>query len=113
MNQNVLKYLLDILSVIDELEIFKSRVNHDFNVFSKDFMATRTAERNLEIIGEALNKLIKLDANLKIKDAKKVIGLRNLIIHSYDSVNHEIIWGILIKNIPTLRVQIEEIRHSY
>lgn len=87
------KYLLDILSVIEEIEKLLEKVERNFVKFNTDFMAVRTAERELEIIGEALTKLIKEDPSLNIKDAKKIIALRNLIIHSYDSVDNEIIWG--------------------
>lgn len=92
-----LKYILDILSVIDELEKVIQKVDRDFFKFKADFMAVRTVEREFEIIGEALNKLTKENPSLVINDSRKIISLRNLIIHSYDSVENEILWESSLK----------------
>lgn len=110
MNPKALKYILDIESIILELEQIKSRVNNNFNLFQKDFVIKRASERDLEIIGEAIKKLIKLEPTINISGTKNIIGLRNLIIHSYDSVEDEIIWGIIIKDIPILKAEIELIK---
>jgi len=110
MNPKALKYILDIESIISELELIKSRVNNNFNLFQKDFIIKRACERDLEIIGEAINKLIQLEPNINISSTKNIIGLRNLIIHSYDSVEDEIIWGIIQKDIPILKAEIELIK---
>jgi uncharacterized protein with HEPN domain len=55
--KEILKYLLDIESVIDELEKVVSLNSRDYEKFSSNFMAVRTVERDLEIIGEAVRKL--------------------------------------------------------
>ncbi len=110
MNPKALKYILDIESIISELELIKSKVNNNFNLFQKDFIIKRASERDLEIIGEAINKLIKLEPNINISGTKNIIGLRNLIIHSYDSVEDEIIWGIIQKDIPILKTEIEQLK---
>jgi len=110
MNPRALKYILDIESIISELELIKSKVNNNFNLFQKDFIIKRASERDLEIIGEAINKLIKLEPNINISGTKNIIGLRNLIIHSYDSVEDEIIWGIIQKDIPILKTEIEQLK---
>jgi uncharacterized protein with HEPN domain len=110
MNPKSLKYILDIESIIAELELIKSRVNNNFNLFQDDFVIKRASERDLEIIGEAINKLVKLEPNINISGTKNIIGLRNLIIHSYDSVEDEIIWGIIQKDIPILKAEIEQLK---
>ena len=110
MNPKALKYILDIESIISELELIKSRVENNFNLFEKDFIIKRASERDLEIIGEAINKLIKLEPTIHISGTKNIIGLRNLIIHSYDSVEDEIIWGIIQKDIPILKAEIEQLK---
>jgi uncharacterized protein with HEPN domain len=110
MNPKALKYILDIESIISELELIKSRVENNFNLFQKDFIIKRASERDLEIIGEAINKLIKLEPTINISGTKNIIGLRNLIIHSYDSVEDEIIWGIIQKDIPILKAEIEQLK---
>ena len=79
-------------------------------MFQKDFVIKRACERDLEIIGEAINKLIQLEPNIGISSTKNIIGLRNLIIHAYDSVEDEIIWGIIQKDIPILKTEIEQLK---
>ncbi len=110
MNSKVLKYLLDIESIIGEIESVLERTGNDYLQFSKDQIAKRAVERQLEIIGEAVNKVKKLDPSINIQGRNRIIGLRNLIIHSYDSVDDEIIWGILHKDIPKLKQDILQIK---
>lgn len=63
----------------------------------------------MEIIGEAVNRILKNDPTFQIKNAKGIIGLRNQIIHVYDGVSDENIWAIIIKHIPALKKEVEGI----
>jgi uncharacterized protein with HEPN domain len=56
MQHKALKYILDIESIITEIETIKNRLNNDFNQFSNDVIMQRAVERDLEIIGEAVRK---------------------------------------------------------
>ena len=75
-----------------------------------NFMAIRTVERDLEIIGEAVRKLKNMEPNLNISSAKQIIGLRNMIAHAYDSIDPTTLWRILLKDIPLLKKEIRKIR---
>lgn len=110
MQPRALKYILDIESVIEELEHFKSLVENNFENYQKEIVVKRATERNLEIIGEAIKKFHSIEPNLKISSSAKIIGLRNLIAHAYDSVDDEIIWAIIQKNIPTLSEEIKKLK---
>ncbi|TNE81305.1 MAG: DUF86 domain-containing protein [Bacteroidetes bacterium] len=66
MQPRVLKYLLDIQSVIQEIEVIKNKSNNDFNTFKAEVILQRAVERDLEIIGEAIRKILDLDPDLKI-----------------------------------------------
>jgi uncharacterized protein with HEPN domain len=66
----------------------------------------RAVERNLEIIGEAINRLLKDDPHFPIENAKRIIGLRNKIIHGYDSVSDENFWAIISLHLPKLKSDI-------
>ena len=66
----------------------------------------------MEIIGEAIRKIIELDKTIMISSAKNIIGLRNIISHAYDSVEPEMIWGIIQNNIPQLEVEINELKNK-
>ena len=105
----LLKYLLDIESIIYEIEQLQMRYNNNFESFNNDFVAKRAIERHLEIIGEAVNKMTKIDQQLKITGTKN-ISLRNLIIHSYDTIDPGILWGIIQKDIPVLKEELQKLR---
>lgn len=110
MQPKILKYILDIQSVIQEIETIKTKANHNFNYFKSDIILQRAIERDLEIIGEAIRKIIEIDPTITITSAKNIIGLRNIIIHAYDSIEPEMIWGIIQNNIPVLADEIKEIK---
>lgn len=84
--------------------------SNQFENFEKDILARRAAERLLEIIGEAINQMLKTDPNLKITNSREIIGLRNKIVHAYDSINASILWGIIVKDIPVLKEEIKALK---
>lgn len=112
MQPKILKFLLDIQSVIQEIEVVKNKTKNDFNTFKSDIILQRAIERDLEIIGEAIRKIIDIDPSIHITSAKNIIGLRNIISHAYDSVEPELIWGIIQNNIPVLADEINKIKGS-
>jgi uncharacterized protein with HEPN domain len=69
----------------------------------------RSVERELEIIGEAMNRILKVDPAFEVSNARKIVDLRNRVIHAYDSINDGIIWGIVINHLPPLKVEIEKL----
>jgi len=64
-------------------------------------------ERELEIIGEAMRKLLKISPELYIENARQIIDTRNWVIHGYDRVDDIIIWRIISKHLPKLKEEIE------
>ncbi|GAB3004331.1 hypothetical protein GCM10027284_22670 [Cyclobacterium sediminis] len=86
MQPKLLKYILDIESVIEEIESIKKKTQNDFNLFSEDIIFQRAVERDLEITGEASRKMIDINPEIQITVSKNIIGLRNIISHAYDSV---------------------------
>jgi uncharacterized protein with HEPN domain len=78
----------------------------DFNVYTANKQLRRAVERELEIIGEAASRLLKLAPDIAIDNARRVVDLRNFVIHSYDRVDDSIIWGILSKNLPKLKQEV-------
>jgi uncharacterized protein with HEPN domain len=110
MQPKILKYILDIQSVIQEIETIKTKANNNFISFKSDIILQRAIERDLEIIGEAIRKIIEIDPTITITSAKNIIGLRNIIAHAYDSVEPEMIWGIIQNNIPVLADEIKKIK---
>lgn len=74
-------------------------------------MLKRAVERDLEIIGEAVNRIIKRDSSFieRISNAKAIVGLRNQVIHAYDNISDENIWSILINHLPKLKLDIDRL----
>lgn len=108
MDQRILKWLYDIKLSIEEIESFFENRDDNFFEYRKNIMLKRAVERNLEIIGEAVNRILKRDESFsdKISEAKSIIGLRNQVIHAYDNISDENIWSILINHLPKLKNEI-------
>jgi len=83
--------------------------NKDFNEYKSNKLLRRGIERELEIIGEATNRILKIDPNIEIDDARRIVNLRNMVIHGYDLIDDVVIWGIISKDIPNLKVQVEKL----
>ena len=111
MDEKILKWLFDIKLAIDETEVFFQSNKLDFYDYRKNTILKRAVERNLEIIGEALNRILKRNPEFenKITNAKSIVGLRNQIIHAYDNISDENIWSILINHLPKLKNEIQEL----
>ena len=106
----VLKLILDIQSIIREVEIVIDLHEKDYFKFSANFMAVRTVERDLEIIGEAVKNLKIIDPTIDITSYKHIIGLRNMIVHAYDTIDPTTLWKIIIKDLPLLKEEIQKIK---
>jgi len=107
MDERIEKWLHDVLLAIDEIDSYFDDGSRDFISFKQNNMRKRAVERNLEIIGEALNRILAKDPNIQISDARKIVNLRNLVIHSYDSISDENIWAIVINHLPELKKEID------
>ncbi|MCB0540706.1 MAG: DUF86 domain-containing protein [Bacteroidetes bacterium] len=81
----------------------------DFNDYESNKLLRRAVERELEIIGEATNRILKINAEINISNSKRIVSLRNWVIHGYDKVDDVIIWGILSKDLPLLKNQINDL----
>ncbi len=108
MNEKVLKCLYDIKFAIDEIDSFFAGRQKRFDQYKNDTILKRATERNLEIIGEAMSRILKEDPEFRLENAKRIIGLRNQIIHGYDSVSDENIWGIVFNHLPALKEEIKK-----
>jgi uncharacterized protein with HEPN domain len=99
-------WLYDILNAINEIETFLRDIK-DFAAYQNDLKTKRAVERNLEIIGEATSRILNKDASINLSNSRKIIDTRNRIIHGYDSVSDEIVWGIISNHLPILKGEVE------
>lgn len=95
MEIEIKKYLFDIQESIDSIANYLGD-KRDFKVYTSNKMLRRAIESEFEIIGEAMNRVEKLDSTLNISSKKKIINIRNRVIHVYDKIDDEIIWGIIV-----------------
>lgn len=109
MDNEIKTWLYDILQSIDEIESYYISKPKIFLEITTDVRTKRAIERNIEIIGEAVNRIIKRDKEFNLENAEKIIGTRNRIIHGNDRVSDELIWSIVISHIPKLREQVAEL----
>lgn len=112
-DEYILKHLQDVLDAIDELEGFFADFPKRFDLFEKDGLRVCAVERKTEIMGEAINRIRKKDPTFEIPNAKEIINTRNRIIHGYDSVEKEFLWGLVLRHIPQLKKDVERFIVEY
>jgi uncharacterized protein with HEPN domain len=102
----VRKYLFDIQQACDLLLQFTK--GKSFADYSADPLLRSAVERQFEIVGEALNQLLRLEPAWasRISDTRRIISFRNRLIHGYDSLADEVVWGVLETNLPALRQEV-------
>ena len=106
MKHEIKKYLYDIKISIESIESYIGD-NTTFSDYQKNKILRRAVEREIEIIGEATNKILKIDDNFKIENSRKIIDTRNWVIHAYDNVDNVIVWGIVKNHLPKLKIEVE------
>jgi uncharacterized protein with HEPN domain len=107
MDEFVIKCLFDIQESIISIESYLGD-SKNFMEYKSNKILRRAVEREFEIIGEALNRINKIQ-KIEIQFFQQIISLRNKIIHSYDNVDDIIMWGIITKHLPVLKLEIENL----
>ena len=106
MDELIRKYLEDILSAISDIEMAEERFGRQYDVFENDVVFRKFVERNIEILGEATNRILKIDPQINITSARKIVDTRNYVIHAYDSLKPDILWAIVINHSPRLKADV-------
>ncbi len=108
MDDYIYAWLYDIKTSIEEIESYfpKGKV---FQQYHEDLKTKRAVERNIEIIGEAMSRILKVAPEIKISNSRKIVDARNKIIHGYDEISDDVIWGIIVNNLPILKSEVENL----
>ena len=106
MDKRVLAYLSDILTSIERIDSFFKGKPMRYEDYCQDWQLRLAVERSIEIIGEAVNRILKLDPEIPITNAKAIVGTRNRIIHAYDAISDDIIWAIVVNHLPLLKSEV-------
>ena len=110
MDNKVNAWLEDILRSIDEIFEFLPE-KRDFFEFQKDLKTKKAIERNIEIIGEAVTRITNYKfAEIEIQNARQIIGTRNRIAHEYDNISDEVIWTIIVRELPKLKEELLKLK---
>lgn len=110
--------LLDERKLLTDIQVAVSSIDdhlqhkRDFALYCKDKTMRRAVERELEIIGEAVSKLLKINPGIAISYARLIIDLRNKVIHAYDSVNDTVVWKVIMKDLPVLKSEVTVLLQS-
>lgn len=106
MDKTLKKYLQDVLGAINEIDMFLEDRPKEYETFCNDLLFRRGVERNIEIMGEAMNNALKINPDLPITAARKVVDTRNFVIHAYDSLREDLLWAIVIRHMPLLKQEV-------
>ena len=105
-------WLFDINSAINEIDGFFEEGKKTFKNYQQDLKTKRAVERNIEIIGEALKRILDKNSDIELTNARKIVDARNRIIHGYDTISDDVIWGIIIRHLPKLKIEVEELMNK-
>jgi uncharacterized protein with HEPN domain len=108
MSDELKRYLEDVLHSILMIEKFRAGVS-SFHEYEGNTMLKSAVQWQLSVIGEALNKALKTDPQLIITNARKVVDMRNKLIHGYDEVEDNVVWNVIIKYLPLLKDEVERL----
>ena len=108
MSDELKTYLEDISHCISMIEKFMDGIK-SFDQYQGNAMLKSAVQWQLSVIGEALNNALKMDAAIVITNARKIVDMRNKLIHGYDEVEDNIVWSVVIKYLPLLKDEVEKL----
>ncbi len=111
MSDEVKKYLQDIIDAITSIDEYLGE-NRSFTHYQQNKQLRRSVEREIEIAGEAMNRITKFDATLLIENGKNLINMRNRIIHAYDAIDNAIIWNIVQRHLQPLKIELQTLMNN-
>jgi uncharacterized protein with HEPN domain len=108
MRRNYRLYLEDIMSSAQKILHYVGDLSHD--EFAKDEMRVDAVVRNFEIIGEAASNIPpEVRDKYSSVEWRRIIDLRNVLVHEYFGVNLKVMWDIIKNKLPGLAGEIRMI----
>jgi len=109
MRREVSKYLYDVTKACDAIRQFT--MGKTLKDYQSNLLLRSAVERQLMIIGEALNQAVRLEPELseQIDEVRQIVNLRNIIVHGYAVVENETIWGITQDQVPALAERVNQL----
>jgi uncharacterized protein with HEPN domain len=109
MDAQIKTWLSDILTSIEYIEAFLGDGPKLYANYRSNIMLKNAVERRVAIIGEAMSRILKADPSFKLSHARQIVDTRNRVVHGYDSVSDEMMWGIVINHLPPLKAEVEKL----
>lgn len=96
-------YLWDALKAAEAVETFLRGKTYDD--FIEDDLVRSAVERQLEIVGEALSQLAKVDPQIAggISELRRIIAFRNILAHGYAAIDYGALWQVIEEKLPELQ----------
>jgi uncharacterized protein with HEPN domain len=100
--------LLHILEAIDETQRYTRSI--DLKAFLENSMMRFACIKQIEIIGEAANSITpEIKSAFTDLEWKQIIGMRHILVHEYFGVDFDLIWQVIIDDLPVLKVKIHNV----
>lgn len=106
MDKTIEKCLRDIEECIRHIELFVESRAKEYEAFCSDLCFRSAVQWEIAIIGEAMNRALKIDPSLNITSARRIVDTRNFLIHGYDSLRPDLIWAIVVNHLPLLKEEV-------
>lgn len=106
MTERAKKYLIDLLLAIDLIEQFTTDIQ-SFEAYQADLKTKSAVERQLGIVGEAVNQFRKIESKHTLDHSRAIVNFRNRLIHAYDNIDDAIVWAIMIRHLPELKQEVK------
>lgn len=90
-----------------QIESYFIDIPKQFETYKSNTLLKSAIHYNLTVIGEATNRILKIDPTVSISSSRQIVGTRNYIIHGYDSLRLEMIWAIIVNDLPLLKKEVE------
>jgi uncharacterized protein with HEPN domain len=109
MERDPKKYLFDILEAAKLIQQFT--FEKSVEQYSQDPLLRSAVERQFQIIGEALQQMLKVFPDIAggITNSRSIIDFRHILVHGYDRIEDEVVWGIIEGNLQTLLIEVESL----
>lgn len=91
--------------------ILQFTAGKSFAEYDDDALVRSAVERQFEVIGEAVNRLSKIDSELAkgLPEAPRIVAFRNILIHGYDVVDDQVVWDVIQHNLVPLHAQVRSL----
>ncbi len=108
MKREAVKFLFDMQLAIADIELFMKEAK-GFEEYKANKLLKSAVERKLLVIGEAVNKFREYEKQTRIDDVDRIYGLRNRLAHSYDSIDDNTLYAIVVNHLPNLKAEVQKL----